>query len=167
MRRLAKTACISVLLLISAVTGIITTVGHAGQDVQLSMGQTVYVAIYSHIYSGNKARPFNLAAILSIRNTDINHPVTIASVKYYDTGGKLLQEYLNEPFQLKALASTRYIIKERDTTGGSGANFIVKWKSAKAVNPPMIEAVMIGTHSGQGISFVSRGQVIEERMVPE
>ena len=162
MRKLARKACIRLLLLLAAMTGVIIPASFAGQDIQLSTGQTVYVAIYSHIYSGNKARPFNLAAILSIRNTDMDHPVTIVSVKYYDTGGKLLQEYLNEPLQLEALASTRFIIKESDTTGGSGANFIVKWKSEKEVNPPMIEAVMIGTHSGQGISFVSRGQVIEE-----
>ena len=162
MRKLAKIACMSLLFLLAAMTAVIMPASHAGQDIQLSTGQTVYVAIYSHIYSGNKARPFNLAAILSIRNTDIDHPVTIVSAKYYDTGGILLQEYLNEPLQLQALASTRFIIKERDTTGGSGANFIVKWKSEKEVNPPMIEAIMIGTHSGQGISFVSRGQVIEE-----
>jgi len=144
------------------VTGIITSAGQAAGDIQLSMGQSVYVSIYSHIYSGLKARPFDLAAILSIRNTDINQPVTIVSVKYYDTEGKLLKEYLDEPSQLKALASTRYIIMEGDKAGGSGANFIVKWKSNKKVTPPIIEAVMIGTHSGQGISFVSRGQVIEE-----
>lgn len=162
MLRLGKKAYINFIFLISAVTGIITPVSHAGQDAQLSMGQTVYVAIYSHVYSGNKARPFDLAAILSIRNTDMDHPVTIVSAKYYDTEGKLLQEYLNEPLQLKALASTRYIIKESDKAGGSGANFIVKWESETKVNPPMIEAVMIGTHSGQGISFVSRGRVIEE-----
>lgn len=167
MRRLGKKACINFLFLVAAVTGIITPVGHAGQDVQLSMGQTVYVAIYSHIYSGNKARPFDLAAILSIRNTDISYPVTIVSAKYYDTDGQMLREYLSEPLQLKALASTRYIIMESDKAGGSGAKFVVKWKSEKKVNPPIIEAVMIGTHSGQGISFVSRGQVIEERMVPE
>jgi hypothetical protein len=35
-------------------------------------------------------------------------------------------------------------------------------KSEFKVNPPIIEGVMIGTHSGQGISFVSRGQVIKE-----
>jgi hypothetical protein len=144
------------------VTGIITSAGQAAGDIQLSMGQSVYVSIYSHIYSGLKARPFDLAAILSIRNTDINQPVTIVSVKYYDTEGKLLKEYLDEPSELKALASTRYIIMEGDKAGGSGANFIVKWKSNKKVTPPIIEAVMIGTHSGQGISFVSRGQVIEE-----
>ncbi|MBT8364361.1 MAG: DUF3124 domain-containing protein, partial [Deltaproteobacteria bacterium] len=48
---------------------------------------------------------------------------------------------------------------EDDKAGGSGANFIVVWKSESQVNPPIIEGVMIGTHSGQGISFVSRGQV--------
>ena len=149
------------LLLIFSV-GILTPAGSSADDIQLSMGQTVYVSIYSHIYSGLKARPFDLAAILSIRNTNITQAVTIVSAKYYDTDGELLKEYLNEPLQLKALASTRYIIKEGDKAGGSGANFIVKWKSEKKVNPPIIEAVMIGTHSGQGISFVSRGQVIKE-----
>jgi len=144
------------------VTGIITSAGQAAGDIHLSRGQSIYVSIYSHVYSGTKARPFDLAAILSIRNTDINQPVTIVSVKYYDTEGNLLKEYLDEPLQLKALASTRYIVKEDDKAGGSGANFIVKWKSNKNATPPIIEAVMIGTHSGQGISFVSRGQVIEE-----
>jgi len=149
------------LLLIFSVA-ILAPAGSSADDIQLSMGQSVYVSIYSHIYSGIKARPFDLAAILSIRNTDIDQPVTLVSVKYYDTEGKLLKEYLDEPLELKALASTRYIIKENDKAGGSGANFIVKWKSNKKVTPPIIEAVMIGTHSGQGISFVSRGQVIEE-----
>ncbi len=164
MRILGKNPFIIYFFLALIGTGIITPVDHAAEGIQLSIGQTVYVSIYSHIYSGLKARPFDLAAILSIRNTDINHPVTIVSAKYYDTDGKLLREYLNEPLQLNALASTRYIIQEGDKTGGSGANFIVKWKSEKKVNPPIIEAVMIGTQSGQGISFVSRGQVIEEDM---
>ena len=149
------------LLLIFSI-GMLTPTGSFADDIQLSMGQSVYVSIYSHIYSGSKARPFDLVAILSIRNTDIDQPVTIVSVKYYNSEGRLLKEYLDEPLQLKTLASTRYIIKEDDKAGGSGANFIVKWKSNKKVTPPIIEAVMIGTYSGQGISFVSRGQVIKE-----
>ena len=154
-------SCIYFLVLIFSI-GILTPADSSADDIQLSMGQSVYVSIYSHIYSGIKARPFDLAAILSIRNTDIDQPVTLVSVKYYDTEGKLLKEYLDEPLELNALASTRYIIRENDKAGGSGANFIVKWKSNKKVTPPIIEAVMIGTHSGQGISFVSRGQVVEE-----
>ena len=134
---------------------------HAADEDKLFYEQTVYVPIYSHIYSGMKGRPFDLAATLSIRNTDIKNPITLVSVKYYDTDGNLIKEYLDGPLQLKALGSTRYIITEADTSGGSGANFIVKWKSDTKVNPPVIESVMIGTKSGQGISFVSRGQVIE------
>jgi hypothetical protein len=140
----------------------IGTAARAGSDIALSAGQTVYVPIYSHIYSGLKGRPFSLAATLSIRNTDPKYPITLVSVQFFDSDGKLLKEYLDKPTELKAMASTRYIITEGDTTGGSGANFLVKWKSHKQVNPPLVEGVMIGTRSGQGISFVSRGQVIDE-----
>jgi ABC-type oligopeptide transport system substrate-binding subunit len=142
--------------------GILAPANISAENIKLSSGQTVYVSIYSHIYSGLKARPFDLAAILSIRNTNPNNSITLRSVKYYDSDGKLLKEYLSIPLQLNALVSTRYIITEGDKAGGSGANFIVVWKSDQKVNPPIIEAVMIGTHSGQGISFVSRGQVIKE-----
>jgi hypothetical protein len=132
-------------------------------DIKLSAGQTVYVPIYSHIYSGVKGRPFDLAATLSIRNTDPLYPITLVSVKYYDSDGKLVEDHiLKKPKQLSALVSARYVITEGDKTGGSGANFMVVWKSDQKVNPPIIEAVMIGTHSGQGISFLSRGQVIKE-----
>ena len=142
--------------------GILAPVSLSAEDIKLFSGQTVYVPIYSHIYSGVKGRPFDLAAILSIRNTNPNNSIKLTSVKYYDSDGKLLKEYLSIPLQLKALVSTRYIITEGDKTGGSGANFRVVWKSDRKLNPPIIEGVMIGTHSGQGISFVSRGQVIKE-----
>ncbi len=141
--------------------GWFTTAG-AGSDIVLSAGQTVYVSIYSHIYSGLKGRPFSLAATLSIRNTDPKHSITLVSVKFYDSDGKLVKEYLDRPGELKAMASTRYILTEADTGGGSGANFLVKWKAKTNVNQPIIEGVMIGTRSGQGISFVSRGQVIKD-----
>jgi hypothetical protein len=52
--------------------------------------------------------------------------------------------------------------KEVDESGGFGANFIVKWKSSKEIIPPIIKSIMIGTRSGQGISFVSQGKVITE-----
>ena len=138
------------------------TMALAESHIALSGGQTVYVPIYSHIYSGLKGRPFGLAATLSIRNTDLKYPIMLVSVKFYDTDGKQLKDYLSEPLRLNALVSTRYVIREAEIGGGSGANFIVEWKSEKKVNPPIIEAIMIGTRSGQGISFVSRGQVVKE-----
>jgi hypothetical protein len=150
----------SILGVVILLAGPITTT-RADSDIFLSTGQTVYVPIYSHIYSGLKGRPFNLAATLSIRNTDPKHPIRLVSVKFYDSEGKLLKTFLDNPLELKAMASTRYILTESDIAGGSGANFLVKWASKTNVNPPLIEGVMIGTRSGQGISFVSRGQVIK------
>lgn len=158
-RRLSNLICLSVMIIL---TGLLAPVDISAEDIELSAGQTLYVPIYSHIYSGVKGRPFDLAATLSIRNTNPRNPITLVSVKYYDSDGKLVEDYLKKPKQLNALVSTRYIITEDDKAGGSGANFIVVWKSDQKVNPPVIEAVMIGTHSGQGISFLSRGRVIKE-----
>ena len=158
-KRLSILICWGLLI---SLAGILDPVSLSAEDIKLSAGQTVYVPIYSHIYSGVKGRPFDLAATLSFRNTNTRNPITLVSVKYYDSEGKLVEDYLKKPLQLDALVSTRYIITEDNKAGGSGANFIVVWKSDQNLNPPIIEAVMIGTHSGQGISFVSRGQVIKE-----
>jgi hypothetical protein len=158
--KIMRSLC-SLLGAVILMTALITT-ARAGSEIALSAGQTVYVPIYSHIYSGLKGSPFRLAATLSIRNTDPKHSITLVSIKFYDSAGKLVKEYLDKPAELKAMASTRFILTEGDTTGGSGANFLVKWQSQTKINPPLIEGVMIGTRSGQGISFVSRGQVIDE-----
>lgn len=125
-------------------------------------GQTVYVPVYSHIYSGNRERTFDLAVILSIRNTDMTESISLAAVDYYDSQGMLVKHYLESSQVLGPMGSIRYVVKESDTSGGSGANFVVKWKAENTVNPPVIESVMIGTQSQQGISFTSRGQVISE-----
>ena len=128
----------------------------------LSDGQTIYVPAYSHIYIGNREHPFLLTVTLSIRNIDPKHRIKITIVDYYETQGKLLKKYIEKPVILNPLESLRYIIPERDKAGGSGANFIVEWKSDKLVNPPIIESIMISTQSGQGVSFTSRGRVIIE-----
>jgi len=104
--------------------------------------------------------PFLLTVTLSIRNIDPKHQIKITVIDYYETQGKLLKKYLEKPVILNPLESLRYVIPERDKTGGSGANFIVEWKSDKFVNPPIVESIMIGTQSQQGISFTSRGQTI-------
>lgn len=128
-----------------------------------SKGQTVYVPGYSHIYSGDMARPFYLAVTLSIRNTDPHSAMTITQVDYYDSDGKLLTRYLDKPVNLAPLAATRFIVKESDKSGGSGANFIVTWKAKGQISQPLMESIMISTRAQQGISFTSRGQVIREK----
>ncbi|MFH2091326.1 MAG: DUF3124 domain-containing protein [Pseudomonadota bacterium] len=132
----------------------------ASETIELSKGQTIYVPAYSHIYIGDRERPFLLTITVSIRNVNLNHPITLTGVDYYETQGKFLKKMVDNPITLNPLESKRYIIAEKDNTGGSGANFIVEWRSEKAVNPPIVEAIMIGAKSGQGISFTSRGQVL-------
>ena len=127
------------------------------------LNQTVYVPIYSHIYADDRYRdtPFLLTATLSIRNTDPAKPFTLKSVSYYDSKGALLQQYQDKPVVIEPLGSTRYIVPESESKGGSGAKFLVEWEAGSAVVEPIIESVMIGTKMQQGISFISTGRVIK------
>ena len=140
----------------------IAEAGSPAQQYVLSQGQTVYVPVYSNVFSSPKQMPFQLATILSIRNTDMTNGITVHAADYYDTKGKLLRRYYQQPVTLAPLESTHIYLPEDDTAGGFGANFIVKWKSPTDVNVPIIECVMIGVKSGQGISFISQGHVIRE-----
>ena len=131
------------------------------ENFQIAVGQTIYVPIYSHIYHQDEKKTFDLAATLSIRNTDFDNPIAIASVKYYDWNGKLVKNYLEQPIEIAALSSTDFFVNTSDRSGGSGAKFIVEWVAQTSVSEPIVEAIMIGTGFQQGISFVSPGKVIE------
>ncbi|WGV23906.1 DUF3124 domain-containing protein [Halotia branconii] len=132
------------------------------KNFKIASGQTIYVPVYSHIYHHNRQENFELAVTLSIRNTDINNPIIITSVRYYNSDGKLVKQYLERPIQLDALASTDFFINRNDTSGGLGANFIVEWVAQTKISEPLVEAVMIGTDFQQGISFISPGKVIKK-----
>ena len=151
---------LSILLVMIFVLSSASFTVQAREIVELSKGQKIYVPAYSHIYSGNRERPFLLTVTASIRNIDPKNTIKVTVVDYYETQGKLLQRFLDTAVTLKPLESIRYVIPEKDKAGGSGANFIVEWEADKMVNPPIVETVMIGAQSQQGISFTSRGRVI-------
>jgi hypothetical protein len=130
---------------------------------KVAVGQTIYVPIYSHIYTVNRSRKMNLTATLSIRNTDLTNPMILASVDYYDTAGKLVRKYLENPVELGPLASTDFVIEQDDTSGGAGANFVVDWVAEAKITEPIVEAVMLDTVGNQGISFISPGRVIKNQ----
>jgi len=148
------------LLAIAAVFGMVSWL-QAAEHIELTSGQTVYVPAYSHIYHGNKETPLLLSVTLSIRNVDLNGSMTIRTIDYYETEGALVRKFIDEPVVLGPLGSVRFVVPQKDNTGGSGANFIVDWQSEKPINPPILETVMIGTQSQLGISFTSRGQPIK------
>ena len=153
MKRSLRTAAILVVFVLCLIAGPVLAQ-------ELSRGQTIYAPCYSHIYHGIKTRPIDLTITLSVRNTDPKQAVTIASVDYHDTSGKLIRRYLEKPVRLEPLMTAEYIVDQTDTSGGSGANFMVRWSSDVPVNPLFVEAVMIGTSSQQGISFTSQGRTV-------
>jgi spore germination protein YaaH len=131
--------------------------------VKIVAGQTVYVPIYSHIYTWEQSRTMNLTATLSVRNIDLASPMIIASVNYYDDNGKLIRNYLEQPVELGPLASASFVVNQEDTSGGSGAAFVVEWVARQQISAPVIEGVMINTAGNQGLSFISPGRVIKSR----
>ena len=77
--------------------GMIPTEGWTSTtDIRLSKKQTVYVPVYSNVFSGPRKRPLQLEATLAIRSTDPVASLRITSIDYYDTAGKLVRRYLKQ-----------------------------------------------------------------------
>lgn len=157
MSRIARTFALALFL------GLVSVSGLAGEAPPLTKGQTVYVSVYSHVLHGDhdyKGRPgeWLLSAMLSIRNTDPEHGITVRSVRYYDTHGSLIREY---PVQAKALGpmgTTEVFVEGKDMAGGTGANFLVVWDAEQPVNAPIIETVHTSFTGTRSAVFVSPGQ---------
>jgi len=136
---------------------------YAAKDVSaasLPVHHTVYVPIYSHIYYDG-GRPYLLEAILSVRNTDMKNPLYVKTVHYYDTSGNLSKKYIDQLIRLEPLQTIEFLVERHDITGGSGANFIVEWRASDAtVEPPFIEAIMVGRSGTNAISFASPGRTL-------
>ncbi|RKZ91733.1 MAG: hypothetical protein DRQ43_09810 [Gammaproteobacteria bacterium] len=131
-------------------------------SIHITSAQTVYVPIYSHVYSTGGS-PQLLEVTLSIRNSDPEKSITLLSAQYYNSHGKKLQNYLKGQLTLGPLQATELLIEKQDARGGSGANFIIEWRSDKPVYEPVIEAIMIGNEKN-GISFKSYGRPLMKRI---
>ena len=129
---------------------------------ELSKGQTVYVSVYSNILTAPRGIPFSLEATLVIRNTDMTNTLNVTTADFYNTEGKVIKRFLESPMVLQPLETKYIYIPEKEAAGGLGANFILRWSADRPVNAPIVECLMTGARSGQGISFVSPGKVIQE-----
>jgi hypothetical protein len=133
------------------------------EALSLASGALLYVPVYSHVYHNDGRQPLNLTALLSIRNTDRSAPLVLTRIDYHGLDGKLVRRELQRPVRLAPLAVTEVVVPEADTAGGSGASFLVEWAAERPVSDPVVECVMIGTVSSQGISFVCPGRVLSTR----
>ena len=122
--------------------------------------QLVYVPVYSSIYWGFDGNLTDLGITLSIRNVSPRHTLVLHAAKYYDTDGKAVRDYVPAPSTLGPLGTAEFVIQRKDTTGGTGANFLVEWSSAEDMDEPVIEAIMMGQQGNAGVSFTSQGRAL-------
>jgi hypothetical protein len=122
-------------------------------------GEIIYIPIYSSVYHQG-GKKFDLTSTLSVHNVDLNNPIQLIRVNYYNTDGKLIRKYIKEPTVINPFQTKQFVIPSVDTTGGTGANFVVQWVSEVHVTSPITEAIMVSTTQNQGLSFSTTGKVI-------
>ena len=124
---------------------------------QLLVKGSSYLSVYSEIYDMTDETKHLLTATISMRNTSLTDSLFIFKADYFDTNGELIRSYVNEPIFLVPMETIEIVINRKDTTGGSGANFIFDWGLRETGSEPLFESVMIWTTGNQGISFLSKG----------
>lgn len=130
-----------------------------------SLGQLLYLPIYSHIWHGdmdNKGQPMKalVSVSVSIRNTDPVKSIRIESAQYYDTDGKKLREYLTAPKSIGPMGTYEIFVPRSDDTGGSGANFVISWKSDTPASQPIVEGFHANLPVGRSIAFTTSARPI-------
>ncbi|WP_235297905.1 DUF3124 domain-containing protein [Portibacter marinus] len=123
---------------------------------------TVYIPIYSDIYSESRLKSTLLTATLSIRSTSLKDTTYINNIDYYNTKGDLVKSFIDRTLVLEPMQSIDYVIDRDDNTGGVGANFIVTWGSSRNTQP-LFQAVMIGRSGQHGLAFMTEGVSIKRK----
>jgi hypothetical protein len=156
-------SCSARFCLLSIIFGLFwpLTAANAQDARLLTSGQTLYLPIYSHMLYGNigksgKVSQVMLSALVSIRNTDPRRPMRILSARYYDTSGKLIGERLPAPVVLPPLGTHELFVELNDASGGSGANFIIKWDADSPINPPLVESLHANMDGGKAVVFMTQ-----------
>ncbi len=129
-------------------------------------GQTLYLPAYSSVATADGGEPFPLAITVVVRNTDPNQAIVVSRVSYFDQRGVLVKEHLERPISVAARASSVFFVKESDASGGMAASFMIEWAATTRVTDPLVESIMVGTASMQGISMRCQAQVIADHRRP-
>jgi hypothetical protein len=126
------------------------------------IAKTVYVPVYSSIYvaQGRPQATVELTATISVRNVSPRHALLLTAVRYYDSTGNHVRDYIDGPRELRPLGSVEFVVPRADTVGGPGANFLIDWSAPSGTDDPVIEAIMTGQSGNAGISFTSSGRTL-------
>ncbi len=149
---------------------VLAAVTASAQDAPpLSAGQSLYLPVYSHLYHGEvntktgKPSETLVSTHVSIRNTDMKAALKVVSARYYNTEGKLLREFLAAPQTIPPLGTYELYIPRSDSSGGSGANFIIDWSAESRINPPLVEALHADIREARTLIFVTTARPIQAR----
>ncbi len=141
--------------------GLAMLAGLAAGEVKLIKGQTLYVPSYTSLMSGSHA--FEAKPTIFIHNTDQNNTINIVRIDFYNTDGKLVEKYLQQPRKLNANSATRIYVKELlKGEEGSGAHFIIQWQAENKVVEPLVQTWFVGAVGTRGYSYTSPARIIQE-----
>jgi hypothetical protein len=126
----------------------------------LSVSGSFYVPVYSSVSMSQGKLRADFSVTLSIHNTSETRPLVLKRIAYFDTAGKLVENYLKSPIALKPFATVEVFIATSDVRGGTGANFMVDWAATGDIAEPAVEALMVGSVGPGHYAFVSQGRPI-------
>jgi uncharacterized protein DUF3124 len=127
--------------------------------------QLLYLPIYSHIWHGefdrNGQPSRSLVSVsVSIRNTDLSKSIYVTSAQYFNTEGRKLREFISAPKTIAPMGTYELFIPRSDDTGGSGANFVIAWKTEIIASPPIVEALHAYLPGAPSIVFTTSARQI-------
>ncbi len=148
MKNLAK----ALLLIMVMIMGLSLVTGMAAGQVKLVKGQTLYLPIATSYMTDDYS--FNVNATIFIHNTDPDHAINIVKMDFYNTSGKLVEKYLQQPLKLNPSAGTRIRVKHSlSGEEGAAAHFIIQWQAETKVVEPLVRGLLLGSRGTRGYSF--------------
>lgn len=126
-----------------------------------TLSGAIYVPAYSTILLSGGRVQANFTVTLSVHNTSDAKPLVLRRIAYFDTGGRLVQAYLDTAVALKPFGTIEVAVPVTDLRGGTGANFLVEWAAAGAIAEPLAETVSMGQVGTASYAFVSQGRAIK------
>ncbi|GGB49293.1 hypothetical protein GCM10011316_21790 [Roseibium aquae] len=134
----------------------------AAETVRSLLSQTVYTPAYSRVFL-TQNRSELVAATLTVHNVDPERTIQIDRVDYHDQDGKIIKSFIDTEITLPPFASKDFLVPMNDTTGGTGANFLMVWSSERPALEPIVEALIIGGSGTAGLAFTTTGKIIGSR----
>ncbi len=145
--------------------GVAMLAAAAAGQVKLVKGQTLYVPSQTSFMSGSHSgsHSFDAKPTVFFHNADQNNAINIVRIDFYNSDGKLVEKYLQQPLKINPNSATRIYVKERlPGEEGAGAHFIIQWQADQKVVEPLVETWFVGASGTRGYAYTSPAKVIQE-----